>query len=413
MADIEKPVEAVMSAFAEFKATNDANLEKRDALLEDKLAKISNSLDRFEDINKKLVDAQNAAKAMQDQIDSVEAVVNRKDFGKGGALGDVSKDEIEYREAFNRAIRKSPDDRRPEDVAALNKRKAALIKADDTAAGYLVAPSEMLAGIIKDVVEISPIRALATVRTIGGHSLKMVKRTGTAGAAVRVGEQTARTNTGDPAYGMVEIPAPEMFARVEISQQMLEDSGYDLEMELRSEFSEQFALKEGAEFVSGTGVNNQAEGLLTNADVGEVVSGAATAITADGLIGLFYTPKTAYVGSSSFIMNRSTIREVRKLKDGEGNYLWTPGIPGAVANTLLGAGYTEVPDMPSIGAGTYPVMFGDFARAYMIVDRIALQVQVDYTTGADSGLVVFRARRRVGGGVRQAEAVKKLKIAAA
>jgi HK97 family phage major capsid protein len=412
MAEHENALDAVMSAFGEFKAANDANLKARDVVLEDKIGKISASLDRFEDMNTKLVNAQNAAKAMQEQVDRVEAVLNRKDFGKGGVLGDVSKDEIEYREAFNRAIRKAPDDRRPEDVAALNQRKAALIKADDTAAGYLVAPSEMMTGIIKDIVEISAIRSMATVVAIGSQSLKMVKRTATAGAATRVGEQGTRSNTGDPAYGMLEIPAPEMYARAEISQQMLEDSGYDLEAELRGEFAEQFALKEGTEFVSGTGVNNQAEGLLTNADVGEVVSGAATAITADGLINLFYAPKTFYVSSSQFIMNRSTIREVRKLKDGEGNYLWTPGIPGAVPNTILGAGYMEVPDMPSIGAGTYPVIFGDIRRAYVIVDRIALQVQVDYTTGADSGLVVFRARRRVGGGVRQAEPIKKLKIAA-
>lgn len=406
----DNALNAVMTAFEEFKSANDANLSKRDVVIEEKIGKISNSLDRFEDMNKKLVDADNARKALQEQVDKVEAVINRKDFGKGGALADVSKDEIEYREAFNRAIRKSPDDRRPEDVAALNKRKAALIKADDTAAGYLVAPSEMLSGIIKDIVEVSPLRALGTAISIGSQSLKMVKRTGTAGAATRVGEQGTRSNTGDPAYGMIEIPAPEMYARAEISQQMLEDAGYDLEGELRGEFAEQFALKEGTEFVSGTGVNNQAEGLLTNASVGEVVSGAATAITADGLIALFYAPKTFYVSSSQFIMNRNTIREVRKLKDGEGNYLWTPGIPGAVPNTILGAGYTEVPDMPDIGAGTYPVMFGDFRRAYVIVDRIALQVQVDYTTGADSGLVVFRARRRVGGGVRQAEPIKKLKI---
>jgi len=71
-----------------------------------------------------------------------------------------------------------------------------------------------------------------------------------------------------------------------------------------------------------------------------------------------------------------------------------------------------MPDMPNIGAGAYPVVYGDFKRGYIIVDRIAIAFQVDYTTGADNGLVVFRARKRVGGGVRQADAIKKLKISA-
>jgi len=411
MADeIDNPVKGVMVAFEEFKAANDENLRKRDVVIEEKVARINNTLDRFEDMNKKLVDSENATKALQENFDRLETVLNRKAFNKGGDLPEATKDEAEYRDAFRRAIRKPEGERRPEDSALLHKRKAALIKGDDTAAGYLLAPAEMEAAIIKDVVEISPIRGLASVRAIGSATLKMPKRTGTAGAATRVGEQTTRANTGDPAYGMIEIPAPEMFARAEISAQMIEDSAYDLEKELRGEFAEQFALKEGIEFVSGTGVNNQAEGLLTNSGVGSVAAGSTTNITADGLIALYYAPKTVYLAGSSFILNRASIREVRKLKDGEGGYLWTPGIPGAVPNTILGAGYTEVPAMPDIASGAFPVMFGNYARGYVIVDRVAIQVQVDYITGADSGIVVFRARKRVGGGVRQADCLKKLVI---
>jgi HK97 family phage major capsid protein len=407
----EDPAAAIMEAFTEFKAANDENLAKRDAVLEDKIERLNKSLDRFENVNQELVQGKKRDEALQEQLDRVETILNRKDFGKGGIGNIPSKEDQEYREAFARAIRKSPEQRKPEDVALIAKRQAALIKGDDNAAGYLMAPSEMIREIIKDVVEVSPIRSLATVRTIGSSSLKMPKRTGTA-SATRVGEQGPRTNTGDPNYGMVDIPAPELFARAEISMQMLEDSDYDLEAELRSEWVEQFAYKEGVEFVSGTGTNNQAEGFMSKSGVGEVVSGNATQITADGLIDLFYELKTAYNRSAVFLMNRSTIRDTRKLKDGEGQYLWMPGIPGVTPSTILGANYVEVPDMPSIAAGTYPVAFGDFRRAYVIVDRIMMQVQVDFTTGADSGLVVFRARKRVGGGVRQTDAYKKLKISA-
>ncbi len=409
MADEKDPNAEVMKAFNEFKATNDANTKQRDVLLDEKLARIETTLQTFEPLNQKATLADKKAEALQEQMDRVETILNRP--GKQGDGGPVDKDAMEYRGAFSRVIRKASLDWAPADTAVINKRKATLVRGDDAGAGYLLAPPDMLTEIIKDIIEISPMRSLATVRTIGGPSLKQPKRTGTA-SATRVGETQARVNTGDPAYGMVEIMAPELFARAEISQQMLEDSDYDLEAELRSEFSEQFGLKEGYEFINGVAASNQAEGLLTNAAVGEVVSGHATLITADGLIGLVYGLKTGYAARATMIFARSTIAAIRKLKDGAGNYLWAPGVAGIVPNTILGSPYVEMPDMPAISAGTYPVAYGDFKRVYTIADRIMMSFQSDFTTGADNGIVVYRARKRVGGGVRQADAMKKLKIAA-
>lgn len=407
----DDPNAEVMKAFNEFKETNDASLKKRDTLLDEKLARIETTLQSFEPLNQKATLAEKKAEALQEQMDRVETILNRGGAGGGGGGGEGDKDAKEYRGAFTRVLRKASADWTPADMATINKRKASLVRSDDAGAGYLLAPPEVLKDIIKDIVEISPMRSLATVRTIGGPSLKQPKRTGTA-SATRVGETQARVNTGDPAYGMVEIMAPELFARAEISQQMLEDSDYDLEAELRSEFSEQFAYKEGYEFINGVASANQAEGLLTNASVGEVVSGHATLITADGLITLVYGLKTGYAARATMIFARSTIAAIRKLKDGTGNYLWAPGVAGVVPNTILGSPYVEMPDMPAIGAGTYPVAYGDFKRVYTIADRIMMSFQSDFTTGADSGLVVYRARKRVGGGVRQPDAVKKLKIAA-
>lgn len=408
--EIKQAVEGVSKAFDEFRSTNDQNLKQRDVLLEDKLNKINAKLDGYEALNQKLTLQEQQGKAVQEHLDRVEAAMNRASLGKGD--GD-DREAAEHRAAFNRVLRRPAEDRDPKDVAALAKRKAALVKGDDAGAGYLLAPPDVQREIIKDVIELNPIRSIATVRVIGGPSLKQPRRTAAAGAATRVGETTGRANTGDPAYGLFEIQAPELFARAEISQQMLEDSDYDLIGELRSEFSEQFAVKEGVEFISGSGAANQAEGLLTAANVGEIVSGAAADITADGLISLFYGLKSNYARAGMFLLNRSTIAAIRKLKTGDGQYLWMPGLASGIPNTILGAPYVEAPDMPNIGAGSFPVAFGDFRRAYVIVDRIGLSFQPDYTTGADDGVVVFRARKRVGGGVRQTEAFKKLKIAAA
>lgn len=399
------PVETVMHAFNEFKQANDANLKERDALLEAKIANASAALDKFEDVNQKLTLAEQQNKAMQDQLDRLEEILNRP---SAGVPADEHKKVVA---AFDRIMRRPANERNPEDVAIVNKYQASLIKSDDVSAGYLLAPPEMETMIVKNIVESTPMRTLATVRTIGSGSLKQPKKT-TSGSASRIGEVSARTNTGDPAYGMIEIQAPEMFARIAISQQMLEDSGYDLLAELREDASEQFAVKEGAEYISGLGAANQGEGVLTNADVAEVVSGAASAITADGIISLIHAIKSGYAANAVLGLNRSTLGAIRKLKDGTGGYLWVPGIANAVPNTIGGARYVEMPDMPNVGAGLYPVIYGDFRRGYKIVDRVGISFQVDFNTEADSGLVIFRARKRSGSAVVLPEAIKKLKIAA-
>lgn len=404
---LSKNVDTFMNAFEEFKKTNDENIKKHDTVLEDKLDKINKTLDTFEPLNQHITQLQNSQKAMQEQMDKVEKILNRPRPGKEGL-----EDDAEYNVAFEHCIRRAPDRRDAAHVDLINKRRAALVKGDDAGAGYLLAPPDVNREIIKDIIEMSPMRSLATVRVIGGESLKQPKRTATAGAATRVGETQPRANTGDPAYGMLKFDAPELFARAEISLQMLEDTDYDLIGELRGEFVDQFSIKENSEFTGGSGASNQAEGFLVASGVAEVASGGATTLTGDGLINLWAALKTGYSSRAVFTLNRKTIAEVRKLKTTDGQYIWMPGLAGSVPNTIVGANYVEFPDMPDIAAGAYPIAYGDFRRAYVIVDRISLSFQPDYTTGADNGIVVFRARKRVGGGVRQPDALKKLKVAA-
>ncbi len=396
-------VETVMHAFEEFKNANDENLKKRDALLEAKIENASKALDKFEPINQKLVLAEQQATAMQEQMDRIEEVLNRPSIG-------IDKDEnAKLISAFDRLMRRQPSDRSREDIETVNKYSASLIKADDASAGYLLAPPEMDTAIIKKVIEMTPMRTLATVRTIGSGSLKQPRKN-TSGSATRIGEVQTRTNTGDPTYGMIEIQAPEMYARIAISQQMLEDSGYDLLAELREDASEQFGVKEGVEYISGLGSANQGEGVLTNADIAYTPSGVAGAITADGIHDLIYGIKTAYSANAVMGLNRSTLGAIRKLKDGAGNYLWIPGIANASPNTIDGSRYVEMPDLPNIAANTFPVIYGDFKRGYKIVDRIGISFQVDFNTEADNGLVIFRARKRSGSAVVLPEAIRKLKI---
>lgn len=406
MSDVQKAMADLTAGWAEFKAANDANEKQRDVLLEDKMQRIEKTvLDKVEPLNQQLTAQAKAVDTVQKQLDHIETVLNRP-----GATNSTDKDSIEARSAFDRLLRKPAADRSKADLDILTRRVAALVKSDDSGAGYLLAPPDLQAEIIKDVVEATPIRAHARVVTIGGDSLKQPRRTGT-GGATRVGERTPRTNTGDPAYGMITINAPELFARFEVSQTMMEDSAYDLLAELRLEAAEQFAVREGAEFVSGTG-KDQAEGILTASGIAETVSGNATGLTGDGIIDLCYGLKASYARNAVFGLNRQTLGAVRKLKDGDGNYLWLPGLVNGLPNTILGAPYVEMSEMPAVAAGSYPIFFGDLRRSYVVVDRISMAVSVDFTTGADDGLVILRARKRTGGAVVLPAALRKLKIAA-
>lgn len=422
--DVKDAAAAVMTAFEEFKATNDLRLkeiEKKgvaDPATEAKLAKIEKDLAEIgEPINAKITAAENEAKAAKAQAEELKGQMEQLQTAlrRTSPTTDPEQRKAELKSQVNlwgRAVIASvmPGAQiTPEQTKALADIEAeykSLSVANDTTGGYL-APPEYVREIIKGVTEMSPVRALARVRSTGAKSMQLPKRTGQF-AAQRVAEQGARAETDGLRYGMVEIMAPEMFALIDISQQNLEDSAFDLEAELTMEANEQFAVKEGAEFVSGTGVG-ECEGILTNASVAETNSGSATAVASDGLLTLKHAIKTAYTRNASWALNRTTLGSVRKLKDGTGAYIWMPGIAQGKPNTIDGDPYVEVPDMPSEGAGLYPVAYGDFARAYTLLDRVAMQLLRDPYTQATSGNIRFLFRRRVGGAVVLAEAIRKLK----
>lgn len=151
---------------------------------------------------------------------------------------------------------------------------------------------------------------------------------------------------------------------------------------------------------------------MTNSSVSEVVSGNASALLADGLITLVHSIKADYARQGTFVFNRSTLAAIRKLKDTAGQYVFQAGmtLTGGVTNTILGYPYVEATDMPDVGAGNFPIAFGDFRRAYMIVDRINLAVLRDPFTQATTGNVRYVARKRTGGQVVLAEAIVKQKV---
>ena len=398
-----KVVSEFKGAFEEFKKVNDERLDKLEkgesvAEVENKLGKIEEKLQSFEDINQKLTLAEQEQKANSEKLDTIETVLKRPGSGFSSEQVDSTV------KAFDAYCRKGIENLDPDE-------KKALTVSNDSTGGYL-APPEYVRELIKDITEISPIRSIARVRSTSARSIQVPKRTGQF-SAQWVAESGTRSETTGYTVGLEEIPAHEHYALVDISEQDLEDTVFNLEAEMQSEFAEQFAKAEGLAFVSGNAVGKP-EGILTNSSVGEVISGNGTALTADGLLSLVHGIKSEYGRNGSFVFNRSTLAAIRKLKDTAGQYVFQAGmsLQAGVPNTILGQPYVEASDMPDIGAGAYPIVFGDFQRAYLIVDRVALAVLRDPFTQATSGNVRYIARRRVGGQVVQAEAIVKHKVSA-
>ena len=401
--DIKSAIQEMGSTFAEFKKVNDERLEKLEkgestADLDAKMEKIESKLDSIEEINQSVTKAEQSHVEVKEQIDRLETVIKRPNSGFD------TKQVDDYMNAFDVYCRKGID------ALSVDEKKALTVSNDSTG-GYL-APPEYVRELLKEVTEISPIRSIARVRSTGQRSIQVPKRTATF-SAQWVSESGTRSETEGYNVGLEELPAHEHYALVDISEQDLEDSVFDLEAEMQSEFAEQFAKAEGTAFVSGNGVGKP-EGFMENSSVAEIVSGDANLITADSLISLVHNIKSEYGKNGVFVFNRSTLAAIRKLKDTAGQYVFQAGmsLQGGAMSTILGYPYIEATDMPSVAAGAYPVAFGDFRRGYMILDRVNLAVLRDPFTQATTGNVRYIARRRVGGQVVQAEAINKLKVSA-
>jgi len=239
----------------------------------------------------------------------------------------------------------------------------------------------------------------------------MPTRTGTF-AAQWTSEIGTRSESTGLSYGLEEIAAHELYALVDISEQDVEDPVFNMQDELSNEFATQFAKSEGTSFVNGT-AQGQPEGFMVNSSIAETNSGDGTALTINGLIDLYSDVKTDYARNGVFTMNRGTLGLIRQLNTGAGgSYVFQAGfsLQVGVPNTILGQPYVEATDMPDVGAGAFPVAFGDFRRGYVIVDRIALSILRDPYTQANTGSIRYIARKRVGGQVVLAEAIRKLKI---
>ncbi|HXJ00565.1 MAG TPA: phage major capsid protein [Micropepsaceae bacterium] len=396
----------VKEAFDEFRRT----IESYKAENDERLQKLER---RSEDVvtNEK-VDRINQAVTEQKRLVEEMILANQRPQLGGQTL--QTGDTREHKSAFERYVRKGDaGGLAPFEIKSLSSQS-------DPDGGYLV-PRETETAIDRVLAKVSPIRAIATVRQIGAQSYR--KPVTTTGAdAGWVGEVASRTETAAPNLSVVEFPTMELYAMPAATQSLLDDAFINIEQWLAEEVQTTFGEQEGAAFINGDGINRP-RGLLSYTVVadaswawnklGYIASGGAGAFASsnpsDALVDLVYAPRQSYRANGRWVMNRKTEAAIRKLKDGQGNYIWQPGASAGDPATLLGYPVNQAEDMPDIGANTYSIAFGDFARGYLVIDRVGVRVLRDPYSAKP--FVLFYTTKRVGGGVQNFEAIKLMKFA--
>ncbi|MBX5149566.1 phage major capsid protein [Rhizobium lentis] len=282
-----------------------------------------------------------------------------------------------------------------------------LTVSSDPQGGYL-APAEMSSEFIRDLVQVSPLRSVASVRETGSPSVMYPKRTAITNA--RWKGETQSQEASEPGFGQAEIVVKEINTYVDISNQLLADSAGQAESEVRLALADDFGQKEGKAFVLGNG-QLEPEGIMANADIGFIGNADAVNLTADGLVRLMYALPAVYRNAGTWAMNSATLGIIRLMKNVQGQFIWQPSLAAGQPETILGRPVLDVPDMPDVSADAFPVLFGDFS-GYRIVDRVGLSILVNPYVLATQGVTRIHATRRVGGGVLQAAKFKKLKMTA-
>ena len=402
--DLKNAFEDFLGAFDTFKQANDdrlGELERKlsaDVITEEKVARISDALDG----QKRL-------------LDRLVLKGHRPEIGPSTSSG-RALDASEHKAAFESYVRTG-------EIAGLKRLEAkAVSTVTSPDSGYLV-PPETEAEIGRRLAIVSPIRSIAGIRTVSSNVYRRPFAT-TGFETGWVGETDARPETDTPTLVELEYPVMELYAMPAATATLLDDTAIDIDQWIASEVEMAFATQEGAAFVNGD-ADKKPKGFLQYtkvaeaswewAKIGYIVTGVsgdwAASNKSDVLVDLVYALKAGYRQNAHFVMNRKTQAAVRKLKDADGNYIWSPPATADGRATIMNFSIAEAEDMPDIGANSYSIAFGDFSRGYLIVDRLGVRVLRD--PYSQKPYVLFYTTKRVGGGVQDFDAIKLIKFGTA
>lgn len=286
--------------------------------------------------------------------------------------------------------------------------------------GYLVDPAT--SDTIRSVLQgAASIRQVANVVNVMATSYDVLVDTSDVGAGWD--DETSVSETTTPGVDRISIPLHELSALPKASQRLLDDSAFDVESWLAERIADKFARAEAGAFVSGDG-NDKPMGFLSHTKVAEaswswdnlgyVATGTSGGFDpsdpADAIVDLVYALGARYRANGTFVMNSKTAGAVRKLKDGDGRFMWSDGLAAGEPARLMGYPVLIAEDMPDIAAGSFSIAFGDFHAGYTVAERPDLRILRDPFSAKPH--VLFYATKRVGGDVSDFAAIKLLKFAA-
>lgn len=424
MAEVKKILEAQGEAFAEYRKANDQRLDEidkkgaADPLIDEKLANIDKALDGF--------------KAALDKIETRAARP-----GAGAAGGEQTSREAEsYKSAFLSWVRAPQDMSRRAALEQAGKalrasqakgagddletRATQTVTSTGSAGGYAL-PEVIERAIARLSVDISPIRQISTVRSVGSPDYKeLVDVNGAAFEWVGEADTRSQTNTPDlaevaPTFGMAS-------AKPQATEESLDDLFFDVENWLQMSAAEAIAQGEGAAFVSGNGTKKPT-GFLAGTPVSTadssrafgvlqyIAGGQAAAMptSTDTFLDMIYALRARYRANARWVTSKLVLSAMRKYKDTTNQYLWQPSTQAGQPSTFMGYAITEAEDMPAVAASAFPLAFGDFREGYLVCDLVGMRITRDEIT--TPGVVKFYIRKRVGGKIRNSQAIKLLKIA--
>jgi HK97 family phage major capsid protein len=391
--EIKSLIDAQGRAWEEFKASNDERIKAEakgiaDTLFDAKAAKLNETLD-----------------AVTVQIKAMELKAARPGVG-------VDADNNEHKEAFRNFMTKGTK-------TGLDEIEKKTFSIGSSADGGYAVPKVIDASVEKLAVNISPIRMIAKVITIGTNDYhKLVNLNGTTSGWVA--ETAARTGTSTPQLADITISPYELYVNAASTQPALDDPQFDMESWLMDNVYEEFMRAEAASFVNGTG-SGQPTGFLNGTPLATadgarafgslqyVPSGVAGGMptSLDTFINLVGAMKVAYLAGAVWVVNKGTLASLRTFKTTQNEYLWQPSLQAGIPAQFLGYDVVQAEDMPAVAANSFPIAFGNFQRGYQIVDRADVRMLRD--PYSNKPYINFYGVKRVGGKVINSETIKLLK----
>ncbi|MAI35076.1 MAG: phage major capsid protein [Rhodopirellula sp.] len=417
--EMANALEEVNKGFEELKKSVGAEADKRVQAAVDVLEK-----EKIEKINESINAMMDSINAHNDEMKANAEKLAQFELGEQGDADKLSPQERKYEAAFDKFFRTGKNEDQISSMIEEGGIKAALSVGSDEDGGYTV-PVEWDRTITDKLKQISAMRNFATVTNVSGRGFtRLFNIRGTASGWV--GETAARPETDGPTLQPYTYAFGEIYAMPGITQRLLDDSEIDIDGWLASEVGTEFDFQEGEAFVNGDG-DNKPRGLLTYTEadelalgaslrhplghIKEVTSGAAADLTPDGLVDLIYDVESTRATNASLYMNRRTQGIVRKMKDGDGNFLWQPPFQAGEPATLLGVSQRELVGMPDVAADAIPVFYGDMGMVYNIFDRFGVRVLRDPFT--NKPYIMFYTTKRVGGGLWNPEYGRYHRVSAA